>query len=145
MKCLSATPAVPAAPECRTPHPRDAAGRPQAPASVMRAPSHSLCRSFAGTNFSGDTPRTFSAPGWEAMDLRPNGYLLVRTKPRSPRTVPRPFFGKSGWFRPRWLSMAPSLNRNPQSFRLYFLSSLGYVVRFLEVICGTLTPGLVPI
>lgn len=54
----------------QNPRPGGAAGRPQAPASVMRAPSHSLCRSFAGTNFGGDTPRSVSAPGWEAMDLR---------------------------------------------------------------------------
>lgn len=40
----------------RTPQPGGAAGRPQAPASVMRTPSHSLCHSFAGTNFKGDCP-----------------------------------------------------------------------------------------
>lgn len=100
----------------QSPQPGGAAGRPQASASVMRAPSHSLCRSFAGTNFSGDTPRSLSAPGWEAMDLRPIGYLLVRTKLNSCSTVPRALGSRAG-VGPIG-SLAPSVYRNPQSFHL---------------------------
>lgn len=67
----------------RNPQLGGAAGRPQAPASVMRAPSHCLCRSFAGTNFRGDTPTSLSAPGWEAVDVRPVRYLFGKLKPTS--------------------------------------------------------------
>ena len=135
----------------QSPQAGGAAGRPQAPASVMRAPSHSLCRSFTGTNLreyppppglpapgSPSAPGSLSAPGWEAMDLRPVAYLLAKPKPASCRSVPWAFFGKSGQCRPHWPLIIPSPYQDPQSF--WLLSQFFGLNRkaFLEGICGTI-------
>lgn len=130
-------PCCPCSSGARSPQPGDAAGRPQAPASVMRAPSHSLCRSFTGTNLGREyAPGSLSAPGWEALDLRPVGYLLAKPKPASCRSVLWAFVGKSGQCRPNWPLIIPSPYQDPQSFWLLSQFFGLNCKAFLEGICG---------
>lgn len=80
----------------RSPRPGGAVGRPQAPASVMRAPRHSLCRSFAGTHFLGGYPQISQRPrvgGYGSAACRD---LLVKPKWVSHSRAPWAFLGEVG-------------------------------------------------
>ena len=62
----------------------------------MRAVSRSLRRSFTGTNEEGipRAPGSLSAPGWEAMDLRPVAYLLAKPTPAAVGQSPELALGR---------------------------------------------------